>query len=189
MNYSQASPFWPLGRKRSEPLSLPLYELMLSSVIQQMKRNVTSVQELEEKLHELGQTIGYSLAEIFFWKERSGRRDQQLLPLLLRIKSSFWKEFFGVPADALERSLEKDNEFMLMDENPVLFRNMSLPRDLLSFNPCAWIAGMLQAMITSCGFKCSVSAHRSSENFSENIENIVYLIQVDPGLLVQGLIE
>lgn len=113
-------------------------------------------------MHELGQTIGYSLAEIFFWKERSGRRDQQLLPLLLRIKSSFWKEFFGVPADALERSLEKDNEcmlvlmlmdlVMLMDENPVLFRNMSLPRDLLSFNPCAWIAGMLQAMITSCGF-------------------------------------
>ena len=93
---------------------------MLGGIIQQLKRNVTSIQELEEKyhlisfylqrLHELGQAIGNSLVEIFFWKERGGRRDQQLLPLLLRIKNSFWKEFFGFPADALERSLERDNE-------------------------------------------------------------------------------
>jgi hypothetical protein len=50
------------------------------------------------------------MAELVFWREKSGKREVKLLQILMFIHSTVWKSVFGKVADSLERSTDNDDE-------------------------------------------------------------------------------
>jgi hypothetical protein len=62
------------------------------------------------RLGELGYRVGIRMAELVFWREKSGKREVKLLQILMFIHSTVWKSVFGKVADSLERSTDNDDE-------------------------------------------------------------------------------
>jgi hypothetical protein len=51
---------------------------------------------------------------------------------------------------------------MLADNDPLLTRYISVPKELVSLNCGAFVAGMVEAVLDSSGFPCQVTAHSTS---------------------------
>ena len=83
-------------------------------------------------------------------------RDRTLAEDLLQ--QTFWKAAFGRAAEALERSNASADEFMIIDHEPVTNRFVSVPKELGSLNPAAWVSGILEAALSCYGCACTVSA-------------------------------
>lgn len=62
------------------------------------------------RLHEMGMHAGERLVELYFWRERFGKRECRLLPLLCLIQTHFWKHIFGKQADSLEKAVGKEDQ-------------------------------------------------------------------------------
>lgn len=62
------------------------------------------------RLDELGYGVGIRLSEVLFLREKYGKRENRLLPMLQFIVSVGWKSMFGKGADTLERSTENMDE-------------------------------------------------------------------------------
>ncbi|XP_050295976.1 trafficking protein particle complex subunit 5 isoform X2 [Anthonomus grandis grandis] len=115
--------------------------------------------ECVENLHDLGRRVGVKLIDIYFVRERNGKRETKLLSILLYVKSTFWKALFGKEADKLEHSNDDENTYYLMEKEPIVNRFISIPRDKSSLNCAVFIAGIIEAILTGTGFPAKVTAH------------------------------
>lgn len=59
---------------------------------------------------EIGKSVGLRLYEISLWRDKSSKRENQLLNVLFYVTNSFWKLICGRNADSLERSTDNENE-------------------------------------------------------------------------------
>jgi len=75
------------------------------------------------------------------------------------IHTQLWRAVFGKPADAIEKSVEKDDEYMIIDNDPQATRNISIPRDMSSLSCSAFTAGIVEAALDGLGFHGRVTAH------------------------------
>lgn len=99
----------PLSRGKGE-VSLSCFALLFSEVVQYCQNKVYTVPELQNKyesndksllynlrilifcrLHELGRNVGVKIIDLYFMRERNGKREIKLLNMLLFIKSTLWK--------------------------------------------------------------------------------------------------
>ncbi|RZC32520.1 TRAPP domain containing protein [Asbolus verrucosus] len=133
----------PLSRGKGE-VSLSCFALLFSEVVQ---------------LHELGRKVGVKLIDLYFLRERNGKREIKLLNILLFVKSTLWKALFGREADKLEHSNDDENTYYLMEKEPLVNRFISVPRDKSSLNCAVFIAGIIEAVLTGTGFTAKVTAH------------------------------
>ncbi|OMJ16476.1 Transport protein particle subunit trs31 [Smittium culicis] len=83
-------------------------------------------------------------------REKTVKREIRVLNVLLFINTTVWKYLFGKPADSLEKSTENKDEYMLTDNDPLVSRFISVPKDMASFSPCSFIAGVVEAIMDSC---------------------------------------
>lgn len=148
-----------LKLKPSE-VSTGVFFFLYSEMIRSFQQKVTAIHDLEQKLHNSGRHAGIRWMELFYYKERSSRRDSDFLSLLQMIHISFWKYAFGKTAESLEVSTESREDYMIIDLSPITNRFISLPKELLQFNPAAWIGGVIEAIIHCSGFsEYKVSVH------------------------------
>ena len=103
--------------------------------------------------------VGVRVLEILSHREKSGRREVRLLAMLQFIVSSCWKALFGKAADALERSTENENEYMIHELEPLTNKFVSVPPDLGQLDCAAYIAGIVRGILCSSGFVADVTAH------------------------------
>ncbi|XP_030768160.1 trafficking protein particle complex subunit 5-like [Sitophilus oryzae] len=148
----------PLSRGKGE-VSLSCFALLFSEVVQYCQNKSQTLPELQNRLHELGQKVGLKLIDLYFIRERGGKRETKLLSILLFIKSTFWKALFGKEADKLEHSNDDENTYYLMEKEPVVNKFISIPRDKSSLNCAVYIAGIIEAVLTGTGFPAKVTAH------------------------------
>lgn len=66
------------------------------------------------RLNTIGYRVGLRVTELLAWRTESSskapKREIRLLPALVLIHTQVWKAVFGKPADAIEKSVEKDDE-------------------------------------------------------------------------------
>ena len=66
------------------------------------------------RLNTLGYRIGMRVLELNVWRteftSKAPKREIKFLPALMSIHTQVWRAVFGKPADAIEKSVENDDE-------------------------------------------------------------------------------
>ncbi|KAB7503590.1 Trafficking protein particle complex subunit 5 [Armadillidium nasatum] len=146
-----------LSRGKTE-VSLTAYALLFSEMVQYSHNRVNSVNELHNKLSELGQRVGIRMVELLFVREKNYKRETKLLNILLFIKVTLWKSLFGKEAEKLDRATDDERIYYLIEKEPLVNRFISVPRDKSSINCAAFVAGIVEAVLNATGFPAKVTA-------------------------------
>jgi hypothetical protein len=118
--------------------------------------------------------MGTRVLELMVWRAESGskapKREIRFLPALMSIHTQVWRAVFGKPADAIEKSVENDDECvslnpitfvwangngtadMIIDNDPPLERHVSVPRDMSQLSCSSFTAGIVEAVLDGLGF-------------------------------------
>lgn len=104
------------------------------------------------------------------------RRDLKILDVLQFVHGSVWTYLFGYPSNDLVKSSERENEYMIVDNSPIL-------TEFISGNVSCdyFLCGIIDGFLTKSGFPCTVSPHPMAENNFDN--RVVYLIKFDKQVL------
>lgn len=109
------------------------------------------------------------------WRNESAskapKRETRFLPALMSIHTHVWRAVFGKSADAIEKSVENADECtplsyvfsglqltptrtvdMIIDNDPPITRNISVPRDMSSLSCSSFTAGIVEAVLDGLGF-------------------------------------
>ena len=108
------------------------------------------------------------------WRAESSakipKREIRFLPALMSIHTQVWRAVFGKPADAIEKSVENADECepvsdrdlfrvptpvivdMIIDNDPSITRNISVPRDMSQLSCSSFTAGVVEAVLDGLGF-------------------------------------
>ena len=81
-----------------------------------------------------------------------------MVGLLQFLSSVVWQQLFGKSADALEKSTDTANAYMIRDDEPLTNYFISMPKDLSRLNPASFMAGIVRGVLESGGFPCTVQA-------------------------------
>ncbi|KAF8588461.1 TRAPP I complex [Ramaria rubella] len=152
-----------LNKTRTAEVSASAFAFLFSEMVQYTQKRVSGIEDLERRLNTLGYRIGTRYLELMSWRNESvskaPKREIRFLPALMMIHTQLWRAVFGKPADAIEKSVENDDEYMLIDNDPPITRHISIPRDMSSLSCSALTAGIVEAVLDGLGFPARVTAH------------------------------
>jgi hypothetical protein len=104
-----------------------------------------------------------------------------VLGILQFIAQTLYRHLFGKPADGVEKSRENEDEYMLIDHEPVVNSYISVPREMSQLNCAAFVAGVIEAVLDGSLFPSRVTAHSvASDQFPMKT---VFLIKFDETVL------
>lgn len=63
-----------------------------------------------------------------------------------------FQSLFGKEADKLDRATDDERIYYLIEKEPLVNRFISVPRDKSSINCAAFIAGIIEAVLSATGF-------------------------------------
>lgn len=147
-----------LSRGKQE-VSLSAFALLFSETVQYCQARSDTVPELQGKLHDLGFQVGARILDLVFVRDRAARRELKLLNVLLMVKSTLWKTLFGKEADKLEHANDDERTYYIIENEPLVNKFISVPKDKGSLNCAAFVAGVVEAVLVGCNFPAKVSAH------------------------------
>jgi hypothetical protein len=123
------------------------------------------------RLNTQGHSIGIKLLDLLLFREptRTQLRPMTVIALLHFIKQSVWTHLFGRQADRLEKSITPgcDDEYMIIDNEPLVNTYVSVPRELHGLNCAAFVAGVVEGVCDGSGFPARVTAHSSGRPVEE----------------------
>eukprot|EP00033_Pygsuia_biforma_P002492 GCRY01002762.1.p1 GENE.GCRY01002762.1~~GCRY01002762.1.p1 ORF type:complete len:193 (+),score=32.38 GCRY01002762.1:293-871(+) len=168
----------PLGKGKDE-VSLSAFSHLFTAALHYIQEKSLTVADLESNLESLGAQIGRRLLDVIFQRERGFKRETRMLPMLMLVSSTIWKTLFDKNADQVEKSTSSEGEFMIIEEEPIEWRFVSLPEELGTFNVAHFTAGIIAGILETSGFPATVSAH-----FQEDFKSTTtFLIKFDQSVL------
>ncbi|RDB29171.1 Transport protein particle subunit trs31 [Hypsizygus marmoreus] len=154
-----------LNKTRVSEVSASAFAFLFSEVVQYTQKRVSGINDLERRLNTLGYRIGTRVLELMVWRSESSsktpKREIRFLPALMSIHTQVWKAVFGKPADAIEKSVENADEYMIIDNDPPIERHISVPRDMSQLSCSSFTAGIVEAVMDGLGFPARVTAHNT----------------------------
>ncbi|KAF8454330.1 NO signaling/Golgi transport ligand-binding domain-containing protein [Terfezia claveryi] len=149
-----------LNRSKGAELSKASFAFLFGEMVQYAQKRVSGIQDLEKKLNAHGYSVGQRLLELLVWREgRSGKRETRVLGILQFITNTLWRAIYNKPADALEKSRDHEDEYMISDNDPMVNTYISVPKEMNQLNCAAFQAGIIEAVLDSCMFPARVTAH------------------------------
>ncbi|KAG5353865.1 hypothetical protein C0989_001117 [Termitomyces sp. Mn162] len=154
-----------LNKTRVAEVSASAFSFLFSEIVQYTQKRVSGINDLERRLNTLGYRIGMRVLELMVWRAESSsknpKREIRFLPALMSIHTQVWKAVFGRPADAIEKSVENADEYMIIDNDPPIERHISVPRDMSQLSCSSFTAGIVEAVMDGLGFPARVTAHNT----------------------------
>ncbi|KAJ1654469.1 Trafficking protein particle complex subunit 31 [Dispira simplex] len=148
-----------LNKTRNSEVGQGAFGFLFSEIIQYTQGRVEGIQGFEQKLSDLGFGVGVRMLELTMFREKTLRRETRVLNILYFIHNVVWKALFGKQADALEKSTDNDDEYMLCDNEPLVNQFISVPKEMAQFNCNAYIAGVIEGILHGCQCVARVTAH------------------------------
>ncbi|EKM60699.1 uncharacterized protein PHACADRAFT_155795 [Phanerochaete carnosa HHB-10118-sp] len=174
-----------LNKTRAAEVSASAFAFLFSEVVQYTQKRVSGIADLERRLNTLGYRVGVRVVELMSWRNESSsktpKREIRFLPALMSIHTHVWRTVFGKPADAIEKSVENPDEYMIIDNDPPITRNVSVPRDMSQLSCSSFTAGIVEAVLDGLGFPARVTAHNTPTDAFPNRTTI--LIKLDKAVL------
>ncbi|KAI0961008.1 hypothetical protein AcV7_000230 [Taiwanofungus camphoratus] len=155
----------PLNKTRTAEVSASASAFLFSEVVQYTHQRVSGINDLERRLNTLGYRVGMRVLELLAWRTEAAtkvpKREIRFLPALMAIHTQVWRAVFGRPADAIEKSVENADEYMIIDNDPPITRHISVPRDMSQLSCSSFTAGIVEAVLDGLGFPARVTAHNT----------------------------
>ncbi|RHZ56090.1 hypothetical protein Glove_406g58 [Diversispora epigaea] len=148
-----------LNKTKGTEVGLSAFAFLFSEMLQYAQKRVHGIQDLERKLNDFGYRVGTRLLELIVWRDKNSKRETRVLGILYFIHTTVWKTLFGKQADSLEKSKEHEDEYMISDNDPVISRYISVPKELSQLNCNAFLAGIVEAILDGAQFPARVTAH------------------------------
>ncbi|KAK6848950.1 hypothetical protein PG995_012783 [Apiospora arundinis] len=153
----------PLNRSKTSELSQASFAYLFSEMVGYASKRIESIQDLEKRLNTQGHPIGLKLLDLLLHREpaRTQTRPLTIITLLHLIKQQLWTHLFGRAADGLEKSSDpsRPDEYMIIDNEPLVNRYISVPRDMSQLNCAAFVAGIIEGVCDGSAFPARVTAH------------------------------
>ncbi|KAJ6584279.1 NO signaling/Golgi transport ligand-binding domain-containing protein [Mycena sp. CBHHK59/15] len=145
-----------LTKTRITEVSAPAFSFLFSEIVQYTQKRVSGINDLERRLNTLGYRIGTRVLELMVWRaeatNKAPKREIRLLPALMAIHTQVWRAVFGRPADAIEKSVENADEYMIIDNDPLVERYISVPKDMSQLSCSSFTAGIVEAVLDGLCF-------------------------------------
>jgi hypothetical protein len=87
--------------------------------------------------------------------------------MLQFVSTQVWKSLFGKVADSLEKSIDNDDEFMIVDHEPLTSTFVSVPSDFGQLSVDSYMSGIIAGVLCGAGFEARVTAHSVQTDESE----------------------
>ncbi|KAI1849422.1 hypothetical protein JX265_008576 [Neoarthrinium moseri] len=153
----------PLNRTKTAELSGASFAYLFSEMVNYASKKIVSIQDLEKRLNTAGHPLGLKLLDLLLYREpaRTQTRPLTIIQLLHFIKLTLWGHLFGRAADGLEKSSDPatPDEYMIIDNEPLVNRYVSVPRNMDQLNCAAFVAGVVEGVCDGAGFPARVTAH------------------------------
>ncbi|KAK3945780.1 NO signaling/Golgi transport ligand-binding domain-containing protein [Diplogelasinospora grovesii] len=177
----------PLNRTKTSELSQASFAYLFAEMVTYAQKRVTGIQDLEKRLNVQGHPIGLKLLDLLLFREppRTQTRPLTIIALLHFIKVNIWQHLFGRQADRLEKSSNPDtpDEYMIIDNEPLVNAYISVPREMSSLNCAAYVAGIIEGVCDGAAFPARVTAHSVTGNTKEDEmwpAKTVFLLKFQP---------
>jgi trafficking protein particle complex subunit 5 len=99
-------------------VSLSAFSFLFSEIVQYCQSRVTQVNELEQKLSDIGFDMGHRMLELMVYRDKKYQRETKVEAMLHFINNVIWKNLFGKQADSLQKSSQKENQCMFFVMRP-----------------------------------------------------------------------
>lgn len=103
------------------------------------------------------------LLDLLLYREppRNQARPLNIIALLHFVKINIWTHLFGRQANGLEKSSnpETPDEYMIIDNEPLVNQYISVPREMSQLNCAAFVAGIVEGVCDGAAFPARVTAH------------------------------
>lgn len=162
-----------LNRSRTAELSKASFAYLFNEMITYAQRRVTGITDLEKRLNVQGHPVGVKLLDLLLYRSpvpfssttsaANSLRPTRVINLLQFISTTLWKHLFGRPADALEKSQDNSDEYMITDNDPIVNTYISVPKEMNQLNCAAYVAGIIEGVCDGCDFAARVTAHSVGE--------------------------
>lgn len=181
---------------KEKQVSLSAYAFLFQSIVSYHRDSSKNVQEIERKLNSSGYTIGMRLTEILNFRDsvpnKTGltnmdsvagtitnmkRRNLKILETLQYIHLTVWQYLFSRPSNDLVKSSERDNEYMIIDNEPTISQFIQHT----SVQCESFTCGIIEGFLDMARFPCHVTSHFVEETGFSN--RTVYLIQFDKAVV------
>lgn len=171
--------------KKPHEINLSSLSFLFCEIISWAHSNSKGIQDLENRLNGLGYQIGQRYLELCKIREgfKNSKREIRLLEMLQFIHGPFWKLIFGKTANELEKSQDLPNEYMIVENVPLLNRFISIPKEYGDLNCSAFVAGIIEGALDNSGFNADVTAHTVATD--ANPLRTVFLIKFDDSVLIR----
>ncbi|KAJ7749282.1 TRAPP complex subunit trs31, partial [Mycena maculata] len=154
-----------LNKTRITDVSAPAFTFLFSEIVQYTQKRVSGINDLERRLNTLGYRIGTRVLELMVWRaeaqSKAPKREIRFLPALMSVHTQVWRAVFGKPADAIEKSVDNADEYMIIDNDPLIERYISVPKDMSQLSCSSFTAGIVEAVLDGLGFPARVTAHNT----------------------------
>jgi trafficking protein particle complex subunit 5 len=165
----------PISKTRGE-ISHSAFAFLFSEIVQYAYNRVSSIEDLQARLQELGFGVGQRLIEMIGSRERLTKRETRILGILQFVTTTVWRHLFGKQAETLERAMENEDECawatelmiqiqsskilhlhpfpadMIHESNPITNTFISVPPDLGQLDCGAYLAGIIAGILDSTKF-------------------------------------
>lgn len=148
----------PLPTATGKVVSGSAFAFLFSEMVSYHRNRVTNINDLETRLDAAGYGVGLRFLELIFFRDRPAKRETTVVTMLQFISSTVWVHLFSKSADALEKSTDAANSYMIRDDEPLTNYWISMPKEMARLNCAAFIAGIVRGMLDGAGFPCTVSA-------------------------------
>ncbi|KAK6461308.1 transport protein particle complex subunit [Scheffersomyces coipomensis] len=147
--------------KKTNEISLSSLSFLFCEIVNWCHKSSKGIQDLETRLNGLGYTVGQKYIELIKLREgfKTNKREIKIIEMLQFIHGIFWKSIFGKTANELEQSQDVSNEYMIIDNSPLMSKFISIPKEYGELNCSAFIAGIIEGALDSSGFFANVTAH------------------------------
>ena len=95
----------------------------------------------------MGKDIGKRVLDALFHRDRLTKRELTEVGILKFISTTAWKALWGKEADSLERSNDREDEYMIIDSAPLVNQFVSVPANLGALDCAALMAGVVAGLL------------------------------------------
>lgn len=174
-----------INTKKVNEISLSSLSFLFCEIVNWALEKSKGISDLENRLNGLGYQIGQRFLELVKLREgmKHGKRETKIIEILQFIHGPFWKSIFGKTSNDLEKSQDVNDEYMIIDNIPVISKFISIPKDYGNLNCSAFVAGVIEGALDSAGFHATVVAHSAPTDLAPL--RTVFLIKLDKQLLLR----
>ena len=115
-------------------VSLSSFGFLFAELITYYQGRCTSMSDLESKLEGAGRDVGVRFLELVAFRDKPGKRETTVVGMLQFISGPAWQSLFGKHADALEKSTDQANQYMIRESEPITNHFISMPKEYSRVN-------------------------------------------------------